>query len=131
MQLDIDVERVGARQTLKGNSMNNQTSNSYALRRETGATLFTYGLWIRLGFVGAAGVLAGLLLLFDAGSTAGLALLVLAGGAGLAATSWRKLRVVLALGDEADPGAPDTTPTVGVPRAPSALRSPTMQATAR
>ena len=111
--------------------MKNPTSNSNASRMETGHTLFTYGLWIRIGFVGASGVLAGLLMLFDAESSAGRALLVFLAGAALAVMSWWRIRTVLGLLDADETGAPETSRPVSAPRAVSASRSASMQAIAR
>src|SRR5688572_23613299 len=108
--------------------MKNRAPNIYASRHETRRTLFAYGLWIRIGFVGASGVLAGLLLLFDVESTAGAGLMVLLGGALLGAVSWWKIRAVLALLDKAETGAPEMSPPMSAARADSAPRIASMQA---
>lgn len=116
---------------LKGRPMSNRNSNVTALHQETGHTLFAYGLWIRIGFVGASVALAGLLMLFDAESTAATALLVLLGGAALAAMAWRKIRTVLALLEERETGAPETSMPASASRTASIPRAASMQATAR
>jgi len=111
--------------------MKNRTPNIYALRQESRRALFAYGLWIRIGFVGASGMLAGLLLLFDGESTAGRALLVLVGGAVLGAMSWWRVRAGLALLDGAETGGPDVSPPVSTASAASAPRAASLQASAR
>jgi hypothetical protein len=108
---------------LKGEPMKDRTSDRYALLKATSRTLFVCGLWIRLGLVGAFGVLAGLLHLFDRESTAGTALAVLLGGALLAAMSWWRVRAALALLDAAEVRPPATASPVlaaiAIPRAAS------------
>ena len=103
--------------------MKNPNSNSNALTRETRHTLFTCGLWIRIGFVGASGVLAGLLMLLDAESSAGRALLVFLGGAALTAMSLWRIRSVLGLLDAGETRAHETSRPVKALRTASASRS--------
>ena len=111
--------------------MKDQTPNAYALHQGTSRSLFVCGLWIRIGFLGACGVLAGLLQLFDGDSTAGAALAVLVGGAVLGAISWWRLRAVLALLDRAEAWASETSLPVNAARVDCAPRAASMQAIAR
>jgi hypothetical protein len=91
-------------------------NNSLESRNNTKRALLACGLWLRLGFIGASGLVAGMLLLFD-GSLEPLSALVLAVGGGvLAAFSWWRARTVLGLVD-----AP-TTVTAAAPSPASARK---------
>ena len=71
------------------------------LRKKTGRALIECGLWLRIGFIGACGLAAGLLQLFD-GKVKPLPALALAvSGAALAAMSWWRGRTVLDIVDGA------------------------------
>ena len=111
--------------------MKDRTSKIHAVRRETGRALLACGFWLRAGFVGASGVIAGLILLFDSEFAASTAFAVLAGGAALTVLSWWRVRGVLALLDTNEAGARGVSPPVSAASANPALRTPSMQATAR
>lgn len=69
------------------------------LRKKSRRALVECGLWLRIGFIGACGLAAGLLQLFN-GETKPLSALVLAVSGGvLAAISWRRGRTVLDIVD--------------------------------
>lgn len=90
-------------------------NTSLESRNDTKRALLACGLWLRLGFIGASGFVAGILLLFD-GSLAPLSALALAVGGGVLAgfSGWRA-RSVLDLADAA------TTVTAAAP-SPAATR---------
>ena len=111
--------------------MNNETTSMNAVSRESGHALLAVGLWLRAGFVGASGVVAGLILLFDGEFAASTAFAVLAGGAALTALSWWRTQGALALLDAAEPGASRASAPVNVAKADSPLRTSSMPATAR
>jgi len=86
------------------------------LRRKAGRALVESGLWLRIGFIGASGVAAGLIQLFD-GEVKPLSALALAVGGGvLAAVSWWRARTVLENADGATAG-PAVTPSCASDRA--------------
>ena len=69
------------------------------LRKKAGRALIACGFWLRVAFVGASGVVAGLIQLIE-GSASPLSALTLAvGGAVLAVVSWWRARAAL---DHAD-----------------------------
>ncbi len=82
------------------------------LRRSVGPALIAYGLWLRVGFVGASGFAAGLIELVDGGMKPLFALALAAGGAALAAAGWWRARTLL--------GAADDSPSPAVAAQPAA-----------
>jgi len=92
--------------------MENRIVNTHStpeLRKKAGPAFLECGLWLRIGFIGASGLAAGLLQLFE-GEVRPLSALALAVGGGvLAAASWWRARRVL---DTADGAA---AVTAGVP----------------
>lgn len=84
--------------------MENRILNAHSmseLRQKAGRALGECGLWLRIGFIGASGLAAGLLQLFD-GEVKPLSALALAVGGGvLAAGSWWRGRTVLDIVDGA------------------------------
>ena len=71
------------------------THTTPELRKKAGRALVECGLWLCIGFIGASGLAAGLLQLFD-GEVKPLSALALAGGGSvLAAVSWWRGRTVL------------------------------------
>ena len=111
--------------------MKDRISNIHPVSRESRRALLACGFWLRAGFIGASGVIAGLILLFDSEFAASTAFAVLAGGAALTALSWWRARATLGLLHTAESGAPRVSPTVNAASAKSALRTSSMQATAR
>ena len=71
-----------------------------ASTRRARRALVECGLWLRVGFVGASGVAAGLLQLFSSDVAPLSALALAVGGAMLAAFSWWRGRAVLDFVDE-------------------------------
>jgi hypothetical protein len=70
------------------------------------------GLWLRIGFIGASALAAGLLQLFDGEVKPMSALALAVGGGVLAAVSWWRARTVLAIVDRTSAvsaGAPSRT----------------------
>ena len=111
--------------------MKDLTLNTRPLNPETSRALLACGFWLRTGFIGASGVIAGLILLFDSEFAISTAFAVLAGGAALTALSWWRARDTFALLDSAESGAPRVSPPVSAASANPPLRTPSMQATAR
>ena len=86
------------------------------LSKRARRALVESGLWLRIGFIGASGVAAGLIQLFD-GEVKPLSALALAVGGGvLAAVSWWRARTVLENADGATAG-PAVTPSCASDRA--------------
>ena len=78
--------------------MNNQYGNhsSYAAwRNEAGPGVVAFGMWLRVGFVGASAVAVGLIHLFGGEVKLLSALALTAGGLALAFFSWRRARMAL------------------------------------
>ena len=85
---------------LKGDPMKESIVNtSLESRNKTKRALLACGLWLRLGFIGASGLAAGLILLFDGSLEPLWALALAVGGGVLAAFSWWRARTVLELVD--------------------------------
>ena len=70
------------------------------LRKRSERAILAYSLWLRIGFIGACGVAAGLLQLFDSDMKPSSALDALGGGA-LATISWWRGRTALDIVDDA------------------------------
>ena len=81
------------------------------LRKKAGAALVACGLWLRIGFVGASAVAAGLIQLFDGKVKPFSALALAVGGGVLAAVSWWRARTVLEIADGATVEMADTPTT--------------------
>jgi hypothetical protein len=69
------------------------------LSKEARRTLLEYGLWLRIGFIGASAVAVALLQLFSGDVSPLPALALAAGGGVLAAGSWWRCRTLLNLAD--------------------------------
>jgi len=66
------------------------------------------GLWLRIGFIGASGVAAGIIQLLGAEAKPISALALAVGGGVLAVLSWRRARIVIESADQATPIVPST-----------------------
>lgn len=97
------------------------------LRRKTGRALIEYGVWLRIGFIGACGPAAALLQLFDGEVKPLSALVLAAGGGALAAISWRRCRTVLGNVNGAAGVAADPSSLARSTRSASASRPSSMQ----
>jgi len=80
------------------------------MNRGTRRALVGSGLWIRIGFIGASGVTAGIIQLLGGEVTPISALALAVGGGVLATLSWRRAGAVL---DGADKPASAAPPTGG------------------
>ena len=83
--------------------MDYQPPNMYQrpeLHGKTGRALVVCGLWMRLGFVGATAVAVGVIQLFGSEASPLSAFALAAGGAALAALSWRRAHAALGEADE-------------------------------
>ena len=89
------------------------------LQNNTERALVACSLWLHLGFIGAAAVAGGLLLLFGTEATSLSALALVFSGGVLMAASWRRARTVLEHAGRVSAGAAD---------AASDLTSPLFQA---
>ncbi len=95
---------------LKGETVENRiVTNPYTpeSRRKTGRAHLACGLWLRVGFVGASGVAAGLLQLFAGMLPPPTALALALGGGALAAFSWWRAHAILDNLDRAEAVAAD------------------------
>jgi len=79
---------------LIGDSMYNQIGNSSyaAWRKEAGPGAFEFGMWLRVGFIGASAVAVGLIQLFGGEVKSLPALALTASGLALAFFSWHRAR---------------------------------------
>jgi hypothetical protein len=70
---------------------------NYAPERSSnpGMSLFAFGVWIRLGFVGVSAVIAALVCLADPQTPVAPAVAAALAGAALAAFSWRRVKRAL------------------------------------
>lgn len=76
------------------------TSSASELRRQAGRAAVAFGLWLRLAFVGAGTLIAGLLLLLDDPARPLLTLALVVGGGVLATVGWRRAARILNAADE-------------------------------
>jgi hypothetical protein len=84
-------------------------SSSYATwRNAAGPGVFAFGMWLRVGFIGASAVAVGLIQLFSGEVKPLSALALTAAGLALALFSWRRARVAL---DAMDDGAAAVDPS--------------------
>lgn len=102
-----------------GDSMTNHHGNttSYAAwRNEAGPGVIAFGMWLRVGFVGASATAVGLIQLFSGEVKPLSALGLAAGGLLLALFGWQRARKALGAADDAivvvDAGAEATTRVV-------------------
>ena len=78
------------------------------LSRRARRALIESGLWLRIGFIGASGVAAGIIQLFG-GEVKPISALALAVGGGVLATlSWRRAGAILESADKPASAAPST-----------------------
>jgi hypothetical protein len=99
-----------------GKPMEDGIVNAYPaaeLTRKARRALVECGLWLRVGFIGASGVAAGLIQLVDGSAKLLPALALAVGGSFLAAASWWRARAVLEDADKV------TARTTGAPSAAS------------
>ena len=75
-------------------------SSTAALRPKIGRELIECGLWLRVMFIGAGGVAAGLAQLLDGEGKPLPALALVVGGGAVAAASWWRGRTVLDRADQ-------------------------------
>jgi hypothetical protein len=78
------------------------------LNKRARSALVESGLWLRIGFIGASGVAAGIIQLLGAEAKPISALALAVGGGVLAVLGWRRARIVLESADEATPIAAST-----------------------
>jgi hypothetical protein len=87
-----------------GGCMNNQygnTSSYAAWRNEAGPGVVAFGMWLRVGFIGASAVAVGLIQLFSGEVKPLSALALTAGGLLLALFCWRRARNAFGVQDDA------------------------------
>ena len=90
------------------------THSAHEMRNKGGRALVWCGLWLRVGFIGASALAAGLLQLFDGDVKPHLALALAVGGGVLAAVSWRRATAVLDVADSAAAGSDGASLPVSV-----------------
>jgi len=78
------------------------------LSKRARRALVESGLWLRIGFIGASGVAAGIIQLLGAEAKPISALALAVGGGVLAVLSWRRAGNVIESADQATPVTPST-----------------------
>jgi hypothetical protein len=95
------------------NDRNAYANDIAVIHGEDSGALFACGLWLRIGFVGASGAMAGIVALFGGDGTPLSALALALGGAALAVFGWRRAYAAVGAGERPETGAPDVTSAGG------------------